>query len=187
MAAAGNFSGKKALVFGGTSGIGLATVNQLKAQGAEVVAISRDPSKAGDIAGVTLAACDVRDTDALAELLASHQAVSRVHYPGLAAHPDHALASRQQDGFGGMLSFELAGGRAAVSNLLDQVSLYTLAESLGGVESLICHPATMSHATFDPDSLKAAGIGDGLVRISVGIEAPEDLVADLKAALDSLG
>ena len=72
MAAAGNFSGKKALVFGGTSGIGLATVNQLKAQGAEVVAISRDPSKAGDIAGVTLAACDVRDTDALAELLAQH-------------------------------------------------------------------------------------------------------------------
>ena len=72
MAAAGNFSGKKALVFGGTSGIGLATVNQLKAQGAEVVAISRDPSKAGDIAGVTLAACDVRDTDALVELLAKH-------------------------------------------------------------------------------------------------------------------
>ena len=72
MAVAGNFSGKKALVFGGTSGIGLATVNQLKAQGAEVVAISRDPSKAGDIAGVTLAACDVRDTDALAELLAQH-------------------------------------------------------------------------------------------------------------------
>ena len=72
MAAAGNFSGKKALVFGGTSGIGLATVNQLKAQGADVVAISRDPSKAGDIAGVTLAACDVRDTDALAELLAQH-------------------------------------------------------------------------------------------------------------------
>ena len=72
MAAAGNFSGKKALVFGGTSGIGLATVNQLKAQGAEVVAISRDPSKAGDIAGVTLAACDVRDTDALAQLLAQH-------------------------------------------------------------------------------------------------------------------
>ena len=72
MAATGNFSGKKALVFGGTSGIGLATVNQLKAQGAEVVAISRDPSKAGDIAGVTLAACDVRDTDALAELLAQH-------------------------------------------------------------------------------------------------------------------
>ena len=72
MAAAGNFSGKKALVFGGTSGIGLATVNQLEAQGAEVIAISRDPSKAGDIAGVTLAACDVRDTDALAELLAQH-------------------------------------------------------------------------------------------------------------------
>ena len=122
---------------------------------------------------------------ALAELLASHPAVSAVHYAGLPAHPDHALATRQQDGFGGMLSFELKGGEAAVRALLSQLQLYTLAESLGGVESLICHPATMSHATFDADSLAAAGIGAGLLRISTGIEATEDLVADLSQGLDA--
>jgi len=122
---------------------------------------------------------------ALAELLAGHPAVSAVHYAGLPDHPDHALATRQQDGFGGMLSFELKGGEAGVRALLLQLELYTLAESLGGVESLICHPATMSHATFDADSLAAAGIGAGLLRISTGIEATEDLVADLRQGLDA--
>ena len=122
---------------------------------------------------------------ALAELLAGHPAVSAVHYAGLPDHPDHALATRQQDGFGGMLSFELKGGEAGVRALLPQLELYTLAESLGGVESLICHPATMSHATFDADSLAAAGIGAGLLRISTGIEATEDLVADLRQGLDA--
>ncbi|MGI9329333.1 MAG: trans-sulfuration enzyme family protein, partial [Gammaproteobacteria bacterium] len=122
---------------------------------------------------------------ALAELLAAHPAVSEVHYAGLPSHPDHALARRQQDGFGGMLSFDLKGGEAAARALLAQLQLYTLAESLGGVESLICHPATMSHATFDADSLEAAGIGAGLLRISTGIESTEDLVADLRQGLDA--
>ena len=122
---------------------------------------------------------------ALAELLETHAAVSHVHYPGLRSHPDHALAQRQQSGFGGMLSFELAGGDAAVRALLDAIELYTLAESLGGVESLICHPASMSHATFDAASLAAAGIGPGLLRISVGIESRDDLLRDLRRGLDA--
>jgi len=122
---------------------------------------------------------------ALAATLQGHPAVAQVHYPGLASHPDHALAKRQQSGFGGMLSFELARGEAGVRCLLDAVELYTLAESLGGVESLICHPASMSHATFDAASLTAAGIGPGLLRISVGIESPDDLVQDLQRGLDA--
>lgn len=122
---------------------------------------------------------------ALAETLADHPAVAQVHYPGLPSHPDHELAKRQQSGFGGMLSFELAKGEAGVRALLEAIELYTLAESLGGVESLICHPATMSHATFDAASLAAAGIGPGLLRISVGIESPEDLVRDLRRGLDA--
>jgi cystathionine gamma-synthase len=122
---------------------------------------------------------------ALAECLAAHPAVARVHYPGLPSHPDHALAKRQQAGFGGMLSFELVNGEAGARALLQTVALYTLAESLGGVESLICHPASMSHATFDAASLSAAGIGPGLLRISAGIESPADLVADLRRGLDA--
>jgi cystathionine gamma-synthase len=122
---------------------------------------------------------------ALAELLDGHPAVRQVHYPGLSSHPDHELASRQQSGFGGMLSFDLVNGEAGARALLKKLELYTLAESLGGVESLICHPATMSHATFDQASLDAAGIGPGLLRISVGIEATADLVSDLKRGLDA--
>lgn len=122
---------------------------------------------------------------ALAALLEGHPAVARVHYPGLPSHPDHELATRQQSGFGGMLSFEMKKGEAGVRALLDVIELYTLAESLGGVESLICHPASMSHATFDPASLAAAGIGPGLLRISVGIESADDLVADLALGLDA--
>jgi cystathionine gamma-synthase len=125
------------------------------------------------------------NAQALAQAIAAHPAVSRVHYPGLASHPDHELAKRQQSGFGGMLSFELKNGEAGVRALLDAVELFTLAESLGGVESLICHPASMSHATFDPASLKAAGIGPGLLRISTGIESPADLVADVRRGLDA--
>lgn len=122
---------------------------------------------------------------ALANLLADHPAVAQVHYPGLASHPDHELAKRQQAGFGGMLSFELRRGEAGVRALLGSIELYTLAESLGGVESLICHPASMSHATFDAASLARAGIGQGLLRISTGIESPDDLVRDLRRGLDA--
>ena len=92
---------------------------------------------------------------------------------------------RQQLGFGGMLSFELTGGAAAARVFLETVELFSLAESLGGVESLAAHPATMTHATFDADSLAKAGISDGLVRLSVGIEATEDLVRDVLQGLDA--
>ena len=120
----------------------------------------------------------------LAGILDEHEAVARVFYPGLKSDPGHALAQKQQRGFGGMLSFELKGGEAAARAFLETVDLFTLAESLGGVESLACHPATMTHATFDPDSLKAAGISHGLVRLSVGIEATEDLVRDALTGLE---
>jgi cystathionine gamma-synthase len=118
-------------------------------------------------------------------LLAEHEAVARVHYPGLADHPGHALAARQQSGFGAMVSFELHGGPAAARALVDALACFTLAESLGGVESLIAHPATMTHASMDAAAREAAGITDALLRLSVGIEAGEDLVADLAQALDA--
>ncbi len=126
------------------------------------------------------------NAQALAELLAAHPAVRTVHYPGLPSHADHQLARQQQRGFGGMLSFELAGV-AAVERFLDGLSCFTLAESLGGVESLIAHPATMTHASMTPEVRARAGIGDGLLRLSAGIEATEDLAADLAAALRRAG
>ncbi|MGN6112866.1 MAG: cystathionine gamma-synthase, partial [Luteimonas sp.] len=121
---------------------------------------------------------------ALAALLDGHAAVRALHYPGLASHPGHALAARQQSGFGAMLSVELAGGEAAVRAFLDGLACFTLAESLGGVESLVAHPATMTHAAMAPEVRAAAGIGDGLLRLSVGIEHADDLVADIAAALE---
>ena len=129
------------------------------------------------------------NTDALLAVLEGHPAARAVHYPGLAAHPGHAVAARQQSGFGAMLSFELAGSDPAAQELavrafLDGLQWFTLAESLGGVESLVAHPATMTHAAMSPEARVAAGIGDGLLRLSVGIEHADDLVADLVAALD---
>jgi cystathionine gamma-synthase len=124
------------------------------------------------------------NTIAIADLLDAHPAVTAVHYPGLITHPGHALAARQQRGFGAMLSFELDGGEEAVRAFLDGLQYITLAESLGGVESLIAHPATMTHAAMAFEARAAAGIGDGLLRLSVGIEALEDLLVDLAAALD---
>lgn len=121
---------------------------------------------------------------ALVEAAVDHPAVARVHYPGLADHPGHEIAARQQDGFGAMLSVELHGGEDAVRAFVDGLHCFTLAESLGGTESLVAHPATMTHASMTPEAREVAGIGDGLLRFSVGIEAPEDLVADLVAALD---
>ncbi|PNS07431.1 cystathionine gamma-synthase [Solilutibacter silvestris] len=120
----------------------------------------------------------------LVEFLQSHPAVAKVYYPGLESHPGHAIAARQQHGFGAMLSFELVGGEAAVAQLVDGLECFSLAESLGGVESLIAHPATMTHAAMTPEARALAGIDDGLVRVSVGIESPDDLVADLKVGLD---
>ncbi len=122
---------------------------------------------------------------ALAEFLASHPKVRHVYYPGLASHPQHALARRQMRGFGGMVSFEL-GSLDAVRRLLKSVRLLSLAESLGGVETLISHPATMTHASVPADRRHALGITDGLVRVSVGVEDIEDLKEDLAQALEAV-
>ncbi|MFN4042008.1 MAG: cystathionine gamma-synthase [Brevundimonas sp.] len=122
----------------------------------------------------------------VAEILAAHPAVRTVHYPGLKTHPGHALAARQQSGPGAMLSFDLHGGAGAVRTLVEALEIFTLAESLGGVESLIAHPATMTHASMTPEQRALAGIGDGLVRLSVGLEHVDDLLADLIPALDTL-
>ena len=120
----------------------------------------------------------------LVELLAAHPVVEKVYYPGLASHPGHEIAARQQTGFGGMISFELAGGEPAVEAFLDGLEHFFLAESLGGVESLVAHPASMTHAAMDLEARRVAGIGDSLLRLSVGIEDADDLAADLGAALE---
>jgi cystathionine beta-lyase/cystathionine gamma-synthase len=122
---------------------------------------------------------------ALAQFLDTHPKVRRVHYPGLPSHPHHELAKRQMRGFGGMLAFEL-GSLEAARRLLNGVRLHALAESLGGVESLISHPATMTHASVPPERRAAIGITDGLVRISAGIEDVDDLKEDLVQALDGV-
>lgn len=122
----------------------------------------------------------------VAEALADHPAVRAVHYPGLASHPGHLLARRQQKGFGAMLSFEVAGGIEEVRTVVDRLKIFTLAESLGGVESLIAHPATMTHASMDAEARAVAGIKDTLLRVSVGLEHEDDLLADLIQALDAI-
>ena len=123
------------------------------------------------------------NTAAVAALLGDHPAVRALYWPGLASHPGHAIAARQQDGFGAMLSFDLED-EAAVRVFLDGLECFTLAESLGGVESLIAHPATMTHAAMSAEARTQAGIRDGLLRLSVGIEHVDDLIADIAAALD---
>ena len=122
---------------------------------------------------------------AVAAFLAAHPKVRRVLYPGLATHPQHALASRQMSGFGGMLALDL-GSYDAAKRFLDALRLFTLAESLGGVESLAGHPASMSHGSLGPDERAARGITDGLVRLSCGIEETADLVADVERGLGAV-
>lgn len=122
---------------------------------------------------------------ALAQFLEAHPKVRRVYYPGLASHPQHALAARQMRDFGGMLSFE-TGSLDAARRVLDTVRLMALAESLGGVETLISHPATMTHASVPRETRDALGITDGLVRISAGLEDLDDLKEDLSRALDAV-
>ena len=117
------------------------------------------------------------------EALVRSEAVERVNHPGLPGHPGHGIAARQQHGWGSLISFELRGGRPAVDAFVDGIRHFALAESLGGVESLVSHPWTMTHASMDEPARKEAGIGEGLLRLSVGIEAAEDLVADLEQAL----
>ncbi|MFZ9994649.1 MAG: cystathionine gamma-synthase [Steroidobacteraceae bacterium] len=122
----------------------------------------------------------------IAAWLAEQPAVSKVFYPGLSSHPQHALAKRQQSGFGAIVSFELKGGAQAVERLVANLELFSLAESLGGVESLIAHPATMTHAAMDPAARTAAGLTDGLLRLSIGIESADDLLEDLARGFKAL-
>ena len=122
---------------------------------------------------------------AVAAALEEHPAVLAVHYPGLSTHPGHAVAAGQQAGFGGMVSFTLVGGLEAARTVTEALEHFTLAESLGGVESLVAHPATMTHSSMDPEARLTAGITDGMLRLSVGIEDAGDLVKDLVRALDA--
>lgn len=119
----------------------------------------------------------------VAEFLEAHSKVERVTYPGLPSHPQHDIAKQQMDGYSGMISFELVGGVSAGRTVMNSVKLCALAESLGAVETMITHPATMTHAEVPKEERDARGLTDGLVRISVGIEDPEDIIADLEQAL----
>jgi cystathionine gamma-synthase len=128
-----------------------------------------------------------RNAQQLAQWLVLQPQVTRVFYPGLPTHPGHELAQRQQSGFGAIVSFELAGGIPAVKAFVQGLRCFSLAESLGGVESLVAHPASMTHAAMHESARRAAGLTDGLLRLSVGIEALEDLRSDLAAALARAG
>ena len=124
-----------------------------------------------------------RNAHELAHWLHGQANVKRVWYPGLSTHPGHELAKRQQRGFGAIVTLELEGGHAAVREFVAQLECFSLAESLGGVESLVAHPATMTHAAMDREAREKAGLTDGLIRLSIGIEALEDLREDLRRGL----
>ena len=121
----------------------------------------------------------------LARILDEQDGVSRVYYPGLETHSGHAIALRQQTGIGGMIRFDIAGGEQAVRAFVDELRYFSLAESLGGVESLVCHPPSMTHAPVSPEALAEAGISQSLIRLSIGLEASEDLVDDVLRALEA--
>jgi len=129
----------------------------------------------------------LENAEAVVDLLHNHPAVAKVFYPGLTTHPGHTVARRQQLGFGAMVSFELdnAGGEGTVKRFVEALEYFSLAESLGGVESLIAHPTSMTHAAMSAEARATAGISDSLLRVSIGIEDPRDLCADLATALDS--
>jgi cystathionine beta-lyase/cystathionine gamma-synthase len=126
------------------------------------------------------------NAQAIAEFLEAHSKVERVTYPGLPSHPQHDIAKDQMDGFSGMISMELKGGISAGIALMNGLELCSLAESLGAVETMITHPATMTHADVPKDERLARGLTDGLVRLSVGIEDKDDIIADLNQALDKI-
>ncbi len=121
----------------------------------------------------------------IAAFLSAHEAVSKVYYPGLNTHPGHDIAKAQQKGFGAMISIELSGGLEAAKSFAGRLSLFCFAESLGGYESLAAHPATMTHASMDKEAQLKAGITDSLIRLSIGLESPDDLIRDLDAALEN--
>lgn len=124
-----------------------------------------------------------RSAQTIAEHLEAHPKIEKVYYPGLASHPQHDLATRQMKAYGGMVTAVLKGGLENAKRFLERVELFALAESLGGVESLIEHPAIMTHASIPPENREALGISDGLVRLSVGVEGIDDLIADIDQAL----
>jgi len=128
-----------------------------------------------------------KNAQAVAEFLAKQKSVKRVYYPGLPNHPGHDVAKRQQSGFGAIVTIEVQGGVDGAKRFSEALELFSLAESLGGVESLIAHPATMTHAAMAPEARAAAGLVDGLLRLSIGIESTEDLLRDLQNGLDALG
>ena len=125
------------------------------------------------------------NAQAVAEFLHGHPAAAEVFYPGLPSHPQHELAKAQMDGFGAMVTFRLPGGREQVSRFVKALGIFLFAESLGGVESLVCHPATMSHAVLTPEERERIGITEGIVRLSIGIEDAADLIEDLNRALSA--
>lgn len=130
-------------------------------------------------------ACQQANAGAIATYLEAHRAVEVVHYPGLVSHAGHAIAKAQQDGFGAMLSFELTDA-SFVQSFVEKLGLFTLAESLGGIESLVAHPATMTHSGMGAEARRIAGINDSLIRLSIGLESFDDLKADLEQALAAL-
>ncbi|GIU23718.1 cystathionine gamma-synthase [Shewanella sp. MBTL60-007] len=139
--------------------------------------------------GIRTLAVRIREHQANAQrildTLINHQAVSKIYYPGLKEHPGHEIAAKQQKGFGAMLSFELKGGEAQLVGFLKNLNYFSVAESLGGVESLVAVPATMTHRAMEPEARAEAGVNDTLIRLSVGIEDADDLVADIEAALNA--
>jgi len=137
--------------------------------------------------GIETLACRMRqheaNAEAVADYLNGHKAVAKTFYPGLKTHPGHNIAKRQMTGFGGMVSFEINGGKAAVTRFLKRIKVFSLAESLGGVASLAEHPGTMSHASMDPNHRKKVGINENLIRLSIGLENIDDIIEDLEQAL----
>ncbi len=127
-----------------------------------------------------------RNAQAVAEFLSQQSKVKRVYYPGLATHPGHVVATRQQSGFGAIVTLEVAGGIDGARRFCEALELFSLAESLGGVESLVAHPATMTHAAMAPEARAAAGLVDGLLRLSIGIESTDDLLADLRNGIGAI-
>ena len=128
-----------------------------------------------------------RNAQAIAEFLSKQSQVKRVYYPGLPNHPGHDIATRQQTGFGAIVTLEVAGGIDGARRFSEALELFSLAESLGGVESLVAHPATMTHAAMAPEARAAAGLVDGLLRLSVGIESTDDLLRDLRNGVKAVG
>jgi cystathionine gamma-synthase len=128
-----------------------------------------------------------KNAQAVAEFLSRQKSVKRVYYPGLSTHPGHDLAKRQQSGFGAIVTLEVQGGVDGAKRFSEALELFSLAESLGGVESLVAHPATMTHAAMAPEARAAAGLVDGLLRLSIGIESTDDLLRDLQNGVSALG